>query len=244
VGSQSSGAETGAAWITGVRGYNDRIVIVAIDGPSGAGKGTVARALAQALAFTHIDTGAMYRAVGWRAQQQGLPLDDEAVVAKVATEARFDLSGGRVRIDGYDVTTAIRTPQMDTAATSVARLPAVRAALVAKQRAMGSTGDVVMEGRDIGTTVFPNADVKIFLDADPTERARRRANDPAHTGQGTAVAAVATAMEARDHADRTRTASPLAVAPDAIHIDTTNLTVEAAVAKVLEVVREKRLVSG
>jgi cytidylate kinase len=214
-------------------------VIIAIDGPSGAGKGTVARALAQDLNFTHIDTGAMYRAVGWLAIRQSVPFEDEAAVARLAAEARFDLSGGRVKIDDHDVTQAIRTPAGDAAATSVARLPQVRAVLVARQRALGANGDIVMEGRDIGTTVFPDADVKIFLDADPAERARRRASDPAHTAQDAPVASIASAMEARDHQDRTRAASPLASAPDAVIIDTTHMTVDAVVAKVLSVVREK-----
>lgn len=214
--------------------------MIAIDGPSGAGKGTVARALAQDLDFTHIDTGAMYRAVGWLAMHQGVPLEDESAVARVAGTARFDLSHGRVRIDDHDVTQVIRTPQMDAAATAVARLPQVRAVLVARQREMGASGDIVMEGRDIGTTVFPDADVKIFLDAEPAERARRRANDPAHTAARNApVASIASAMEARDHADRTRTASPLAIAPDAVQIDTTHMTVDAVVAQVLGIVRER-----
>ena len=213
--------------------------MIAIDGPSGAGKGTVARALAQALRFTHVDTGAMYRAVGWLALHDGVPLEDEAAIARLAAEARFDLTNGRVRIEDHDVTTLIRTPQMDAAATAVARLPQVRRVLVARQQDLGAAGDMVMEGRDIGTTVFPNAEVKIFLDADPAERARRRANDPAHTAQDAPVASVASAMEARDHADRTRATSPLAVAEDAIRIDTTHLSVEAVVSRVLAVVREK-----
>jgi cytidylate kinase len=214
-------------------------VIIAIDGPSGAGKGTVARAVARGLHYTHVDTGAMYRAVAWRALHVPVPLEDEAAVVRLAQEATFDLSGGRVRIDGHDVTDLIRTPQMDTAATAVARLPLVRAALVARQRAMGARGEIVMEGRDIGTTVFPDADVKIYLDADPEERARRRANDPAHSGQPANVANVASAMQARDQADRTRAASPLVVAPDAVRIDTTHLSIQAAVDRVLEIVRQK-----
>jgi len=181
----------------------------------------------------------MYRAVGWLALQKGVPLDTEAAVTTVAEEAAFDLSGGRVRIDGHDVTDLIRTPDMDKAATSVARLPAVRAVLVARQRTLGARGEIVMEGRDIGTTVFPHADIKIYLDADPEERARRRANDPAHTGQPVSVANVAVAMQARDQADRTRTASPLTAAPDAIHIDTTHLTIEQVVDQVLGIVRRK-----
>jgi CMP/dCMP kinase len=181
----------------------------------------------------------MYRAVGWLALLQQVPLEDEAAVTQVAQEAAFDLSGGRVRIDGHDVTELIRTPQMDTAATSVARLPAVRTVLVARQRAMGARGEIVMEGRDIGTTVFPHADVKIYLDADPEERARRRAADPAHTGQPANVANVATAMQARDQADRTRATSPLTIAADAVRIDTTHLSIQDVVDRVLEIVRKK-----
>ncbi len=219
--------------------YNCEVVIIAIDGPSGAGKGTVARALARDLQYTHIDTGAMYRAVAWRVLKLGVAFEDEEAVARVAREAVFELSQGRVIVDGHDVTQAIRTPEIDQAATKVARLPTVRSTLVERQRAMGARGQVVMEGRDIGTAVFPDADVKIYLDADPAERARRRANDPAHSGQPATVASVATALEARDHSDRTRTASPLTIAPDAVHLDTTTLSVDEVVREVLAVVRKR-----
>src|SRR5687767_14586828 len=133
-------------------------LIVAIDGPSGAGKGTVARTLASSLGYRHVDTGAMYRAVGWKARHDQIALDDEAAVARVAHAADLVVEGGIVTIDGHDVTREIRTPEIDVIATAVARLPRVRAELVARQRAIGAGGGVVMEGRDIGTVVFPDAD--------------------------------------------------------------------------------------
>ena len=142
-------------------------------------------------------------------------------------------------IDGHDVTRAIRTPEMDKAAAAVARLPRVREILVARQREYGEGGGVVMEGRDIGTVVFPNADVKIYLDASAEERARRRANDAAHTGSQAGQAAVAAAIEARDESDTTRTVSPLTLAPDAVYIDTTAMPIERVVETVLELVRDK-----
>lgn len=207
--------------------------IIAIDGPSGAGKGTVARAVAAALGYRYVDSGAMYRAVGWKVLQDGVPLDDEVAVAALATRAVIEVTPARVRIEGHDVTRAIRTPEIDRAAASVARLPKVRAVLVDRQRRFAETGGLVMEGRDIGTVVFPRADVKIYLDASPDERARRRANDAAHASRTTAVAAVATALTARDELDRTRAASPLAIAADAVLIDTTGKTIETVVAEVL-----------
>lgn len=199
----------------------------------------MARALARDLHFTHIDTGAMYRAVAWRARHAGLPLDDEAVISALAETADIALRDDRVLIDGHDVTQAIRTAEIDAAVTQVARQPAVRAALVARQRALGAEGDVVMEGRDIATTVFPDADLKIYLDADPAERARRRANDPAHSGPAVSVAIVASALEARDQADRTRATSPLVIAEDAVRIDTTHLSVDEVVGQVLALVRDR-----
>jgi len=214
--------------------------MVAVDGPSGAGKGTVARAAARALGYQHIDTGAMYRAVAWRALGAGVSLDDEAAVADVAARAVFDLSAGGIIVDGHDVSTAIRTPDMDKAAALVARNAAVRDVLVARQRALGAAGGVVMEGRDIGTVVFPRAEVKIYLDASHEERARRRAADPAHASSRTSdVAHVAQDLAARDRSDSTRSVAPLAQAVDAVYIDTTGIAVEDVVARVLALVREK-----
>ena len=214
-------------------------LIIAIDGPSGAGKGTVARTVSEHLGYRHIDTGAMYRAIAWKARKEGMPLDDEPAVAALARRAVLVVEGGVVSIDGHDVTREIRTPEMDQAAAAVARLPKVRQILVECQRNEGMSGGVVMEGRDIGTVVFPDADVKIYLDATPDERARRRANDPAHTGSQAGQAAVAESIQARDKSDTTRAASPLTVAPDAVQIDTTLMPIAAVVDRVLTLVKQK-----
>ncbi len=185
----------------------------------------------------------MYRAVAWRAEHLGVALEDGSAVAGVAERAVFDLDG-RVGIDGHDVTSAIRTTAMDAAAATVARHPDVRRVLVARQREMGRAGGVVMEGRDIGSVVFPEAPVKIYLDASPDERARRRAWDTAHAaGQaGTApdhVGQIAQALEARDLSDRTRAASPLMLAPDAVYIDTTGVPIDAVVSQVMNLIRPR-----
>ena len=213
--------------------------MIAIDGPSGAGKGTLARTVAERLGYTHVDTGAMYRAVAWKALEEGVPLDEDALVAKLAHRALYEQADGRITIDGHDVTRAIRTPEIDKAAASVARLPHVREELVRQQRHMGAGGAVVMEGRDIGTVVFPSADLKLYIDASAEERARRRASDPAHAGMPAAVSDVAKMMTERDRSDSTRTASPLYAAPDAIVVDTTGKNVEEVVRDVLAVVRRK-----
>jgi cytidylate kinase len=214
-------------------------LVIAIDGPSGAGKGTVARAIADALGYRHVDSGAMYRAVGWKALRDGIPLDDEAALEALAERSRIVVTDSRIAIDDADVTREIRTPAIDRAAASVARLPSVRSVLVRLQRELGNGGGIVMEGRDIGTVVFPDADVKIYLDASPEERARRRASDPAHAGMPAAVADVAKMMTERDRSDSTRTASPLYAAHDAVVVDTTDKNVESVVAEVLEVVRRQ-----
>ena len=215
-------------------------VVIAIDGPSGAGKGTVARRVADRLGYRHVDTGAMYRAVAWAAVERGIALDDEAAVAALADGARIEVDATRVAIDGVDITAVIRTPVVDRAASLVARLPDVRAILVAQQRAMAGDGNLVMEGRDIGTVVFPEAPVKIYLDADPAERARRRAHDPAHQSGSFSVAAVATALADRDASDRSRATSPLSMAADAVRLDTTRMAIAEAVARVLALVDARR----
>ncbi len=216
-----------------------RPLIIAIDGPSGAGKGTVARTLAARLGYTHVDTGAMYRAVAWKAGHAGVDLADEDAVTAIADAAEFEL-GVEVRVDGHEITRAIRTPEMDAAAAIVARHPRVRASLVRRQRDYAEGGGLVMEGRDIGTVVFPDADVKVFLDASAEERARRRATDASHaSSQGHEVSQVATALAERDRQDSTRKTSPLAMAPDAVHIDTTGMPIEQVVDRVLGLIRLK-----
>src|SRR5262245_36837126 len=214
-------------------------LIIAIDGPSGAGKGTVARAVASNLGYRHVDSGAMYRAVGWKALREDIALDDEASVVKLAERAQIVMDGLTTTIDGEDVSRAIRTPAIDRAAASVARLPAVRTILVARQRELGVGGGIVMEGRDIGTVVFPDADVKLYLDASAEERARRRAHDPAHHGGPEKLSDVATLLTERDRLDSTRAASPLYAAADAVVIDTTGKKVEEVVTEVMAIVRGK-----
>jgi cytidylate kinase len=187
----------------------------------------------------------MYRAVAWKALQERIDLAAEGTVADLARRIRIQVADGVVRLDGLDIGDLIRTAEIDAAAAAVARLPRVREVLIGQQREMGAGGGVVMEGRDIGTVVFPGADVKVYLDASAEERARRRAHDPAHaSGRGAAaVQDVATALEARDLSDRTRAASPLMPAADAVVIDTTGLSVEEAIERVLSVV-ERSAVRG
>ena len=214
-------------------------MVIAIDGPSGAGKGTLARTVADRLGYRHVDTGAMYRAVAWKAQHDGLPLDDDAQVSALAERSTIVQEDGRTTIDGFDVTREIRTPAIDKASSSVARLPSVRDVLVREFRRLGQSGAVVMEGRDIGTVVFPDADLKFYIDASPEERARRRAADPAHTGGQASLELVQSDIAARDKSDVTRSVAPLAKANDAIVIDTTAMPIETVVSKVLSMIQER-----
>ncbi len=212
--------------------------VVAIDGPAGAGKSTIARTLAEKLGLTYIDTGAMYRAVALRALRDGVTLDDSAALERIAVDAGIEFGAGRRTLfDGEDVSEAIRTPEVASGASKVAAVGPVRVALVAKQRAMADTVGVVMEGRDIGTVVFPDATVKIFLDADPFERAKRRAAET----PGVSVEELARQIAERDARDSGRAESPLVQAPDAVRVDTTGLSIDEVVAKILEIAVRKEL---
>ena len=205
-------------------------MIVAIDGPAGAGKSTVARALAERLGFRYLDTGAMYRALTWLAMHKGFPLDRGDELAKLARDhpVEFD-DAGRVSIAGIEVTSSIRKPKIDRLVPVVARHPAVREVMRERQRALGEEGDVVIEGRDIGTVVAPNAQVKVYLVADPSVRAERRVADR----PGIGADALATDLRVRDQKD----AVNMRPAADAIEIDTTSLAVEEVVDRIESMVR-------
>ncbi len=195
--------------------------VIAIDGPAGAGKSTIARNLAARLGYVYIDSGAMYRAVALSALRQGIDLTDEVRLEKLAHAAAIELQQDRrVCLDGEDITDAIREPAVTAAASKVAALPGVRAALVARQQQMAEHSNVVMEGRDIGTVVFPHARVKVYLDADPAERVRRRSGEQPDIAPESLAAHIAE----RDDRDRQRVQSPLVQAADAIYIDSTGLT--------------------
>jgi cytidylate kinase len=210
-------------------------LIVAIDGPAGAGKSTIARSLARKLGFTYIDSGAMFRAVALWAIRAKVDLDDLHKLEQLAREARIEFEGdSRVLLNGEDVTAAIRDPEVSKAASKVSIAPGVRRALREEQRRIGSLHSVVMEGRDIGTVVFPDANVKIYLDADPGTRAGRRAQET-----GAAVNEIAREMAERDQRDRTRSEAPLTQAPDAEYIDTTELSPDEVEEAILRVVRAR-----
>jgi cytidylate kinase len=202
-------------------------MVVAIDGPAGAGKSSVARAVAHRLGFTYLDSGAMYRSVALAAIRAGRP------PAELAEQVHIELRDGRVVVDEEDVTGAIRTPQVSEAASRAAADPAVRRAMVAMQRRLLSEGDWVAEGRDIGTVVAPDAAVKVFLTASPEERARRRA-----TELGADAEAVFKEQAIRDERDRTRAHSPLEPAPGAVVLDTTEMTLDEVVDRVVELARD------
>ena len=217
-----------------------RKLVIAIDGPAGSGKSTIAARLAKKLGYVNLESGAMYRALALKAMEQQVSLDDGEALRQLAASTVIDLEprgeGNRVLLDGRDVSQRVRDADVTAAASRVSIHPPAREIMVQRQRALGLGGAVVMEGRDIGTAVFPNADVKIFLDAEESVRAERRAVQigPRSTEDTQRVMAE---LAARDQRDRTRSASPLVAAPDAVHVDTTHKSIDEVVAEVEEIVK-------
>ena len=216
-----------------------RRVVVAIDGPSGAGKSTIAKRLAARLGFTYIDTGAMYRAVALWAARQGVDLSDMHRAEQLALAARIELAPGRIVLNGEDITEAIRTPEMSNDASKISAISGVRRAMVAKQREIGEQTSVVMEGRDIGTNVFPDAQVKIYLDASVEVRAARRLSDLKAKQIETSLDQVAREIRERDLRDSTRGEAPLRQAEDAAYVDTSHLSIDEVIEAILRVYRER-----
>lgn len=224
-------------------------MIIAIDGPAGSGKSTVAREVARRLGFTYLDSGAMYRAVTLAALESGADLDDGQSLGRIADALEIALhrredDNAQVIVDGRDVSDQIREPRVTGASSRVAAHPDVRAAMLAKQRALIAAGDYVVEGRDIGTVVAPDAPVKAFLTADQSERARRRASELERRGVSIQQDEVRSAIEQRDLLDSTRSAAPLRQADDAELIDTTGMTAEAVADRIVVLAERARAASG
>jgi len=220
-------------------------LIVAIDGPSGAGKSTLAKRVASELGFMYLDTGAMYRALGLKALRQGVELTDEAGVARLVAATEIDLKerAGKLEVflDGEEVSALIRTPEVSQAASRISALKVVRQRMLELQRALARRGRVVAEGRDIGTVVFPGAEVKIFLDASAQERARRRCQELRAAGQPVSIEETQREMEERDRRDSEREWAPLRQAEDALAIDSTGLSADAVAERVIGEIRGRAL---
>jgi cytidylate kinase len=220
-----------------------RKLTIAIDGPSGAGKSSLGKALARALGYQYVDSGAVYRAVGSLAVDGALPLDDSAAIAALAAESDIRLEGDpddlRVLVNGSDVTARIRQPDASRASSIVGTIPAVRDAVVGKLREMSQAGGVVMDGRDIGTKVFPRAEVKVFLEASTEVRALRRWQEERLRGRDVNVEQTRAEIEERDRRDRERSATPLVKADDAVLLDTTDQSLDQVVHRVLEIVNSR-----
>lgn len=216
-------------------------IVIAIDGPAGAGKSTIAKGLAGKLGFIYIDTGAMYRAVALWALRSNVSDSDMHRLEQLANEAQISFEAGNaaVFLNGENVTEEIRKPEVSETASKISAVPAVRRALVEKQRQMAAETSVVMEGRDIGSVVFPDAQVKIFLDADPAIRADRRIVEMRTKGAAIASEITVQEMAERDMRDRTRKESPLMQAPDALYVDSTGLSIDEVEEMILKVVRER-----
>jgi CMP/dCMP kinase len=218
-------------------------MIVAIDGPSGAGKSTLAKHIAKELGFTYLDTGAIYRALALKILRRGVDLDDTAALNAIVNDSDIDLRGRngqlQVFLDGEDVSAAIRTPEVSQMASKASAIAMVRRRLLDLQRALGRRDNVVAEGRDIGTVVFPDAQVKIYLDASIEERARRRCDELRAAGREVSLAETISEMEERDKRDSQRDIAPLRKADDAFVLDSSGLTAEAAAEKVLQIIKSE-----
>jgi cytidylate kinase len=218
-------------------------LIIAIDGPAGAGKSTVAKAVAQILGYVYIDTGALYRAIAWEALRKQVRPDDDKALTTVACTIKIELKnsnhGLSVFANGQDVTAAIRTPQVTAFVATVAKIPGVRMALLGLQRQLAAVGGVVMDGRDIGTKILPAADIKIFLTATVEKRASRRHKELAAKGYNIDLAKLQQEIADRDRQDSERECSPLVQASDAVSLDTSDLTVEQAVQSILTICQQK-----
>lgn len=214
-------------------------MIVAIDGPAGAGKSTVARLVAEKLGYLYLNTGAMYRAITWKALQEGIDLEDENALAQLAGKSKISFrdGGSRVFLDNVDVSRQIRSPEVDKNISTVVKFPRLREKMVKQQQQIGRSGNVVSEGRDVTTVVFPNADVKIYLDASLCERAQRRHVEFEQKGHTLNLSQVKEDTARRDKADRTREHGALKIAQDAIIVDTTNMSIDQVVEKILEITK-------
>ena len=214
-------------------------MVIAIDGPAGSGKGTVTELLAKELNFTKIDTGAMYRAITWEIIQKKVSLEDIERIKEILCNSKIEFQKERVFLNQREITNEIRTKEVSNLVSQVSHIVEVRNAMVKLQREMGENRDIIMEGRDIGTNVFPNAEVKIYLDASPEERARRRYEQNLEKGISTTYEEVLENVKFRDHNDKTSNVGPLRIAEDAVIVDSTDLTIEEVVETIKKIVEKK-----